>query len=639
MKRVFLLLLSGVMFAASPQILSAQIHFTATLDGTQQIAEVSTQATGTGSFELSENFSELRYFVSYQGMSAVGVVAYFHSGKPGVNGSVIKSLTSPSTASGTFDGVWRSDDSEPLTQAFAESLLTGRVYIDLHDSKNAAGEIRGQLTLATSLHFEANYEGIQESPPVSATGGGTGIFVLNQTRTQIDYWVSYRGLSGALTSGGQIHTGAIETNGPVVRTIALAGDPSSATLKGSWKTTDLQPLTDALVDSLIAGTMYSNLHTAAHDGGEIRGQLILKGGIGFVASLDSPQDNPTTLTNASGTGSFVLNEAHNQLTYTLTFVGLSGGVLNGGQIHVGLVGQTGPIVKTISLTTDASEGTISGTWATTDIKEELTPALVYSLLTGKLYADFLAAADSGGQIRGQLNLTTGLGFTSQLSAKQDVPPTVRSNGTGTASVVLSPDRQSISYSLTFLDLSANISPSGGHFHVGPEGTNGGLVKTIVPPNAFGAGSVNGVWRMLDGGAEPLTPDIVDALVVRNIYINLHTGAYIGGEIRGQVFYSFDVPITAVQTAWTSPEEFSLEQNYPNPFNPSTMISYYLPSNGFVSLKVFDMLGREVQTLVHEQENMGIHSVKFNGSFLSSGVYFYRLRAGGFTQTKKLVLVR
>jgi len=83
----------------------------------------------------------------------------------------------------------------------------------------------------------------------------------------------------------------------------------------------------------------------------------------------------------------------------------------------------------------------------------------------------------------------------------------------------------------------------------------------------------------------------------------------------------------------------LRQNYPNPFNPSTVISYQLPSNTLVKLKVYDELGRLVRTLVNENQNTGEHSVTFNASNLSSGVYFYRLSAGGFVQTKKLMLLK
>jgi hypothetical protein len=83
----------------------------------------------------------------------------------------------------------------------------------------------------------------------------------------------------------------------------------------------------------------------------------------------------------------------------------------------------------------------------------------------------------------------------------------------------------------------------------------------------------------------------------------------------------------------------LEQNYPNPFNPSTSISFTLPSKSFVSLKVFDLLGREVATLVNEQKPAGTYTQKWNAANVSSGIYFYRLQADKFTETKKLVLLK
>jgi subtilisin family serine protease len=88
-----------------------------------------------------------------------------------------------------------------------------------------------------------------------------------------------------------------------------------------------------------------------------------------------------------------------------------------------------------------------------------------------------------------------------------------------------------------------------------------------------------------------------------------------------------------------PAAFALHQNYPNPFNPSTFIQYYLPKTCHVTLKMFDILGREVATLVDEQKPAGAYQVTFDGRSLSSGIYFYRLQAGSFTETKKLVLLK
>jgi photosystem II stability/assembly factor-like uncharacterized protein len=91
--------------------------------------------------------------------------------------------------------------------------------------------------------------------------------------------------------------------------------------------------------------------------------------------------------------------------------------------------------------------------------------------------------------------------------------------------------------------------------------------------------------------------------------------------------------------FTSKFTFTLEQNYPNPFNPSTKIKFSLPANGHTSLKVYDILGREVSTLLNEEFKAGEHEVEFNAENLPSGVYFYRIKAGEFTDIKKMLLLK
>jgi len=97
--------------------------------------------------------------------------------------------------------------------------------------------------------------------------------------------------------------------------------------------------------------------------------------------------------------------------------------------------------------------------------------------------------------------------------------------------------------------------------------------------------------------------------------------------------------TSVGFDGPSPTIFSLAQNYPNPFNPATQISYSLAKPSPVSLKVFDVLGREVATLVHQTQIARTYKVNFNASAYASGIYFYRLEAGDFTSIKKMVLVK
>jgi hypothetical protein len=110
------------------------------------------------------------------------------------------------------------------------------------------------------------------------------------------------------------------------------------------------------------------------------------------------------------------------------------------------------------------------------------------------------------------------------------------------------------------------------------------------------------------------------------------------------FYNLTLVYKAVLTGVATessnlPLRHSLSQNYPNPFNPSTTIRYELPKASQVSLAVYDILGRRVSVLVNDKRDAGVHEVKFDGTRLTSGVYFYRLQAGSFVETKKLVLTR
>ncbi|MBI1936518.1 MAG: T9SS type A sorting domain-containing protein [Ignavibacteriales bacterium] len=109
----------------------------------------------------------------------------------------------------------------------------------------------------------------------------------------------------------------------------------------------------------------------------------------------------------------------------------------------------------------------------------------------------------------------------------------------------------------------------------------------------------------------------------------------------------DGSVTDVNAATEIPADFTLNQNYPNPFNPSTTISYTLPVSGYTTLKVYDILGREIATLVNELKQAGNYSVEFGtqlarqggSSELPSGIYFYKLESGNYTSTRKMILMK
>ncbi len=112
------------------------------------------------------------------------------------------------------------------------------------------------------------------------------------------------------------------------------------------------------------------------------------------------------------------------------------------------------------------------------------------------------------------------------------------------------------------------------------------------------------------------------------------------QIQSGFWYSEDA-ITGVDKNDENsiPKEFELMQNYPNPFNPTTTIIFDLPKQSHVILKIYNILGQEVKTLVNDTKNPGSYHLNFNAASLASGVYIYRIRAGEFTSTKKMMLIK
>ncbi len=137
-------------------------------------------------------------------------------------------------------------------------------------------------------------------------------------------------------------------------------------------------------------------------------------------------------------------------------------------------------------------------------------------------------------------------------------------------------------------------------------------------------------------------------VIALAYINKNiadTNKFILQISSGGIYYWTDtlivIPEDPTDVAFNNslPTEYSLSQNYPNPFNPSTTIKYSIPKRSNVTLKVFDVLGSEVNTLVNKEQPQGNYEVEFDGTELSSGIYFYRLKAGEFIETKKMLLIK
>jgi hypothetical protein len=123
-----------------------------------------------------------------------------------------------------------------------------------------------------------------------------------------------------------------------------------------------------------------------------------------------------------------------------------------------------------------------------------------------------------------------------------------------------------------------------------------------------------------------------------LYLGVHNVSLVTNQTRTLIAIK-DTGTVSVDENSISINDYSLSQNYPNPFNPNTKIDYSIKERGFVQLKVYDVLGKEVVELVNEEKQAGIYSVKFDGNSLPSGLYFYRLTSKDFQQTRKMLLVK
>jgi len=157
------------------------------------------------------------------------------------------------------------------------------------------------------------------------------------------------------------------------------------------------------------------------------------------------------------------------------------------------------------------------------------------------------------------------------------------------------------------------------------------------------------WFELDT-TDQFTSSFIDSLITDTTYLfsNLVDGKNYWWRVRAYNDFgwgefsevgTFSVSITAVENEDGVPIKFSLNQNYPNPFNPTTKINFTIPKSSFVNLKIYDILGKEISTLVNEERSAGYYNVEFNAVGLTSGIYFYVIRTSEYTSTKKMLLLK
>lgn len=504
---------------ATPPMMTGQ-SFSAQLTGGQESPPVNSSATGSVSFVLNEARTEARIDVTTAGLSGPITGAHVHQGSAGANGAVVKDLT---VRGNVVSAVWRNNDSQPLSEALINSLLTGGLYVNVHTAAHPNGEIRGQLISTTDMLFPVYLSSSQEVPPVMSGGSGTALVRVRSDRSAVTLEGTVHNLSGEIT-GAHFHKAGAGANGDVVKDITVSGNSLSAT----WSRNDgNMPLTDALLNDLLSGQIYINVHTPIHPNGEMRGQITaqvpnnLVSTHFFSSEMRGANEVPVVLSNALGAVEVKLSPENQEVMLEAYTSGLSGPI-TGAHIHRGIAGVNGEVVKSLSV----NGNQITGTWRMNDASEPLTASLMTQLLTGGLYVNAHTSANPGGEIRGQLLSTVNSVYAVGLSGSAEVPA-VNTNGQGAAWVTLSPDRREVKVMGQAHNLTGAIT--GAHIHSGPAGLSGPVVKDLsVVGDTFSV-----TWGVVDQ-AQPLTPALVTEMLAGNLYINLHTAAHPNGEVRAQI---------------------------------------------------------------------------------------------------------
>lgn len=164
-------------------------------------------------------------------------------------------------------------------------------------------------------------------------------------------------------------------------------------------------------------------------------------------------------------------------------------------------------------------------------------------------------------------------------------------------------------------------------------------SVTAPSGHIFAATSGGVYRSTDEGTS--WSALIDGLTDTTVFsLAVDSAGYVYAGTSSGILFRSTQPTTSVrETRAPAPSAFGLDQNYPNPFNPSTSIRYSLPNRSRIQLVVFNTLGQEVGQPVNGEQEDGSHEVRFDGTGLAGGAYFFRLSAGGFVETKRFLLLR
>jgi hypothetical protein len=359
----------------------------------------------------------------------------------------------------------------------------------------------------TTQTFNVNLSGSQEVPMVDTMSAATAVVEIDESLPAFKVTLDASMVPNA--SAAHVHDGDIGTNGGVAFGLTDMGD-------GMFML-DQTELTAGLLEDLLSGEWYLNVHTPANPSGEVRGQIVPDSTVVVTFGLSGSQEIPQVMTDAMGSGYALFDTTDNGVTLAVATSGVEDATM--AHIHTGFAGANGPVLVALAKdTTDANLWTSGGELILDAATAEL-------LLSGGHYVNVHTPANPSGELRGQITPANIEVYGVVPTGDQEVPA-VTTSASGTGAITLNTTTGLIIGTINVFD----ITPTMAHIHAGEAGVNGGVVLSLVD-------SGSGVFVVPADTVLDMTQ--MELMQAGALYTNFHTEENPSGEIRGQITLGFD----------------------------------------------------------------------------------------------------
>jgi hypothetical protein len=676
--------------------LQSQIHYYTNLQMSGSKENPATGSTAKGVFNgwYDESSNMLGFTATFQGLSGPTSAAHFHGpAHPDSNAGVQIGWTGFPTGltSGSFS------DTVTLTAAQETQLLAGRWYTNIHTSVYPGGEIRTQLFETSPLHSFTSLPmlGSKEVPPNISTATGTFNGVYNESTNEFIFTATFSGLAGTTTAAHFHGPAPVDSNAGVQ--IGWSGFPTGV-MSGVFS--DTVVLSEAQEDQLLAGRWYTNIHSSVYPGGEIRTHLFESPGIDGNLSDPAYTEIASKQNTNSGFGTsidvnriFYYANAYTS-TLHLAFEGkLNTGSSDGIGFWLGFNQLTGVPAGTPLGGTPGGHYMGGNGGANPNFRADFEVDYMFAVNPGggttNIYLDavklvggrtsqYLGTTNQTGTPTGNLNSgffpanTVWFAFNNNSALNKGFEISIPFSQLGVTSAGTVNVFAFIASSTAFFsDVTTPGNVSGGNpgFDVNFSTLPGGPYNTSSVPlpvelasfsasvsgnsvelNWITVSELNNAGFEVQRSTDNVSFNKIGFIEGKGTTAEIQTYKYTDGDVsNGKYFYrlkqiDFDGTFEfsdAINVLVGTPSSFELSQNYPNPFNPTTSIKFQIPQSSIVSLKIYNILGKEVAVLVNEFKEAGNYQINFDAGTkgLTSGVYFYKLNAGNLSSTKKLILLK